>query len=722
MNSQENQGRIMQTRSKERLLKELENQKSNSSNSKSQTKRKSSVDKSQPSSKKKQDVKEQQNKSRTSRSTSIQSKTKDKSQNEKSKQKTNSTKQQKRKPSVDQTKSTRSLKKNEKDEKEKISAPKTAKSREEREYLEYIKQLNDLKRSDNRRKKGDDDEVDKSQTVEDIKQTDFPEPKFDGEGQLGVNGYRYYKKATIDGNTYSIGDSVLILTDEVEDTYKGKIIDMYENLEDESIVKVLWYSSRYEFDSEAQNYLMQRELVLTEWSDEIPLDSIKSKITIYDSPEPLGDKANKRCGFLTDTFFCNRGYIRKRGEFVALSTLNRLIKQTEMVVETVSGNTKFDMARARLQLNFVTNVEGRQKEIDYVKKALTGFLNRGGLGGCIYLSGVPGTGKTLVVREVMRQLASEELKGELPEFQFYEINCLRLESPREIYSELWKMLNFETVNPTTAQRALNEVFTTETSPFYIVVLVDEIDVLLTPQQNELYCLLEWSSLPNAKFVVIAVANLMDLESRLKPKIASRMGRSSVKFFAYKYEQLHKILDSRIGDLDAFAESAIVLCARSISGNGGDARKALETCKRAIDVRKDPKANVEMKDMSVALKQVQSIQAKEIINQITYFHKIFLTALLQAIKIGQKSSVPLREIVDRATKISKQLGTTTLPNYQFNLIANQLITMNIVKGNKDGPVNASSSISLQTFDQELIFHLSKDEELVQFLPKLEVNYD
>lgn len=616
-----------------------------------------------------------------------------------------------RKSSVDNTnKTTRRKKKFEPDYEELAT---NNQSREDKHYKDYIKKLNEMRNSDKANKEGP--------THDEIKQSDFPEPKFEGEGQLGVNGYRYYKKATIDGNSYQIGDSVLILTDEVDDTYIGKIVDMYVDRENNSIVKVLWYSRRYEFEKEAQRYIMQRELVLTEWSDEIPLDSIKSKCIIYDSPEPLGDDANKKHDSLTNTFFCNRGFIRQRQEFVALSTLNRLIKQTAMVVETVSGETKFDMARARLQLNFVTNVAGRQKEIDYVEKTLTGFLKRGGLGGCIYLSGVPGTGKTLVVREVMRRLASKELEGELPEFQFYEINCLRFESPREIYSELWKMLNYETVNPTTAQRALNDIFTTETSPFYIVVLVDEIDVLLTPQQNELYCLLEWSSLPNAKFIVIAVANLMDLESRLKPKIASRMGRSSIKFFAYKYEQLYEIIESRISDLDAFADSAIVLCARSISGNGGDARKALETCKRAIDLRKNRNDIVQAKDMSNALKQVQSIQAKEIINQITYFHKIFLTALLQAIKIGQKSSVPLREIIDRSLKISRQLNFPTIPNYQFNLIANQLITMNIVKGNKDGPVNASSSISLQTFDQELIFHLEKSEELKQFLPKLEVNY-
>ena len=43
---------------------------------------------------------------------------------------------------------------------------------------------------------------------------------------------------------------------------------------------------------------------------------------------------------------------------------------------------------------------------------------RCGTGGCMYISGVPGTGKTATVKEVMRRLESESDAGDLPGFKF----------------------------------------------------------------------------------------------------------------------------------------------------------------------------------------------------------------------------------------------------------------------------------------------------------------
>ena len=196
----------------------------------------------------------------------------------------------------------------------------------------------------------------------------------------------------------------------------------------------------------------------------------------------------------------------------------------------------------------------------------------------------------------------------------------------------------------------------------------------------------------------------------------------LEVFQYKHEQLINIIKSRVGSLDVFDESAIVMCSRAISGNGGDARKALETCKRAIDIHTNPDTKVSMKDMSIALKQIQSIQAKGIIEQLSFYHKILLAAILQAIKIGQKSTVQIREVFDRATKIAKQINQQSIPNYQLTIIASQLLALNLIKSTKSGPINATCSVSLQTFDQELIFYLSKTEELKPFLPTLEISYE
>jgi Cdc6-like AAA superfamily ATPase len=55
------------------------------------------------------------------------------------------------------------------------------------------------------------------------------------------------------------------------------------------------------------------------------------------------------------------------------------------------------------------------------------------------VAGVPGTGKTATVQEVMRQLRARMDEGDLPAFRFVEINALRLPSPQHAYVQLYRV-------------------------------------------------------------------------------------------------------------------------------------------------------------------------------------------------------------------------------------------------------------------------------------------
>lgn len=53
--------------------------------------------------------------------------------------------------------------------------------------------------------------------------------------------------------------------------------------------------------------------------------------------------------------------------------------------------------------------------------------------------GVPGTGKTATVREVMRGLRARADAGQLPRFRLVEVNALRLPSPQHVYVHLYRV-------------------------------------------------------------------------------------------------------------------------------------------------------------------------------------------------------------------------------------------------------------------------------------------
>lgn len=57
----------------------------------------------------------------------------------------------------------------------------------------------------------------------------------------------------------------------------------------------------------------------------------------------------------------------------------------------------------------------------------------------MYISGVPGTGKTATVYEVSRYLHNAATQRELPEFHFIELNGMRLTEPKQAYVAILKV-------------------------------------------------------------------------------------------------------------------------------------------------------------------------------------------------------------------------------------------------------------------------------------------
>jgi len=54
----------------------------------------------------------------------------------------------------------------------------------------------------------------------------------------------------------------------------------------------------------------------------------------------------------------------------------------------------------------------------------------------MYISGVPGTGKTATVHQVISFLRDDYKCGDLPYFKFIEINGMRLTDPHQAYVQI----------------------------------------------------------------------------------------------------------------------------------------------------------------------------------------------------------------------------------------------------------------------------------------------
>jgi len=200
---------------------------------------------------------------------------------------------------------------------------------------------------------------------------------------------------------------------------------------------------------------------------------------------------------------------------------------TRQVSITDPATSSFQAARSRLHVASVpTSLPCREKEFNEVYLHLQKAISNGS-SNCIYISGTPGTGKTATVREVIHRLEHAVEVDELDDFIFVEINGMKITNPHQSYVMLWEALKGDRVSPSQALDLLEREFS-HPNPRRVscVVLMDELDQLVTKNQSVMYNFFNWPSLRHSRLIVLAVANTMDLPERtLSNKISSRLGKN-----------------------------------------------------------------------------------------------------------------------------------------------------------------------------------------------------
>lgn len=140
--------------------------------------------------------------------------------------------------------------------------------------------------------------------------------------------------------------------------------------------------------------------------------------------------------------------------------------------------------------------------------------------------------------------------------------------------------------------------------YYSVVILDEIDSLITREQDVLYKIFEWASLPSSRLVLIGIANALDLTDRILPRLrAKNCEPQLLNFNPYQVSEISSIIKDRLFSLVEDPEnpfgpppkptegavpplmmpSAIEFCARKVASSMGDLRTALDVCRQAIEL-------------------------------------------------------------------------------------------------------------------------------------------
>ncbi|PQE24574.1 origin recognition complex subunit 1 protein [Rutstroemia sp. NJR-2017a WRK4] len=360
--------------------------------------------------------------------------------------------------------------------------------------------------------------------------------------------------------------------------------------------------------------------------------------------------------------------VKKPLEFTPLGT---------RFLDSSANASPFQTARSRLHVSSVPDtLPCREEEFSSVYTHLAAAITEG-TGSCIYISGTPGTGKTATVREVVAQLNASVLADELDPFIFVEINGMKVTDPHQSYSLLWEALRGDRVSPSHALDLLEREFNTP-SPRRepCVVLMDELDQLVTKNQSVMYNFFNWPGLRHSKLIVLAVANTMDLPERtLSNKISSRLGLTRITFPGYTHDQLQTIITSRLTDVPAHLihPDAIQFASRKVASVSGDARRALDICRRAVELaeaeaealsipntpsktpsREDKKGKgiVSIATIKKAINEATTSPLQHYLRALPLVTKIFLAALVLRLRRSGTGECLLGEVLDEAKRMTK----------------------------------------------------------------------
>ncbi|KAH7926066.1 P-loop containing nucleoside triphosphate hydrolase protein [Leucogyrophana mollusca] len=293
----------------------------------------------------------------------------------------------------------------------------------------------------------------------------------------------------------------------------------------------------------------------------------------------------------------------------------------------------------------------RGEEYNRVLRTVEELLEEGS-GGCVYISGVPGTGKTATVHAVVRELTRMAQNSETNPFTYVEINGLKIPEPSAAYNLLWEGISGHNVATdghikVSAKEALKQLSKhfgagARAGPgeHACVVLMDELDQLVTAKQDVVYNFFNWPTIAGSKLVVLAVANTMDLPERaMNGRVRSRLGMIRINFQPYTTQQLEKIVQSRLhsakegleDDRDVISADGVKFAAMKVSSISGDARRVLDICRRAVELAHPRTRTARPDDVKEVIKVMQNSPTAAYLRECSVHERIMLASLLKCIK-------------------------------------------------------------------------------------------
>ncbi len=349
----------------------------------------------------------------------------------------------------------------------------------------------------------------------------------------------------------------------------------------------------------------------------------------------------------------------------------------------------------------------REREIKRVALSLAPAL-RGEKPNNIFIYGLTGTGKTAVVKHVLRKLKDTAVDIGVSVSPIY-VNVRHRDTPYRVLVDIADGIGLRVpfTGLSTGEvyyrivRALSKL-----RGIYIIIL-DEIDFLVKRYGDDLLYKLARinEELRNSRVSLVGITNNVSFIEDLDPRVKSSLGEEEIVFPPYNAEQLKDILESRAekafypGVLD---DEVIPLCAALAAREHGDARRALDLLRVSGEVaERRGDGRVTRSHVFIARTEIERDRVSEVIKTLPLHGKLIL-ASITALTMGGITHATTGEVYNYYIKLTSILGIENVTQRRVSGIIAELDMMGIV---------TAKVISRGRYGKTRVIELAADPEII-----------
>ncbi len=340
----------------------------------------------------------------------------------------------------------------------------------------------------------------------------------------------------------------------------------------------------------------------------------------------------------------------------------------------------------------------------------------------VFIYGLTGTGKTAVVKYVLRRIKEYTERNSIDTFTYAYVNCRHEDTTYRALARIAESLNTKVpfTGLSTAEVFSRVKRSIEGLNKVVIVVLDEVDFLVKKVGDELLYRLTRinDELSKGKVSVIGITNDVRFMERLDPRVRSSLGEVEIVFPPYDAIQLTDILRERASKAfnpGVVDDSVIQYCASIAAKEHGDARRALDLLRVAGEVAERLGSNkVTIEHVRIAREELERDMVMEVINTLPLHGKLVL--LTVALAGGKVSTTG--ELYLRYSELVRKLGMEPVTQRRVSDIINELEMLGIVNARliNRGRYGKTREVKLMVDPNTVIKVLSNEPRIRFFIKK------